>query len=83
MERKFPKLGWQQASKKHAKGTWTMAMEPDRYEKVPVLGKNGEPRARLEQIGNRVLLSSDPSHLRRGFLGWLRHDGNFTSGWRV
>jgi hypothetical protein len=43
MERKFPKLGWQQASKKHAKGIWTMAMEPDRYQKVPVLDKNGKP----------------------------------------
>jgi len=43
MERKFPKLGWQQASKKHAKGIWTMAMEPDRYEKVPVLDKSGKP----------------------------------------
>jgi hypothetical protein len=43
MERKFPKQNWLQASKKHAKGIWLMAMEPDRYLKVPVLDKNRKP----------------------------------------
>jgi hypothetical protein len=52
LKRKYPKQGWLQASKKHAKGIWTMAMEPDRFEKVavidskgkPVLNKRGQPR---------------------------------------
>ncbi len=52
MERKFPKQSWVQASKKHSKGIWTMAMEPDRFEKMPmltksrqaVLSKRGKPR---------------------------------------
>jgi hypothetical protein len=54
MERKFPKHAWIQASRKHAKGIWTMAMEPDRFEKVeildenkkPVLNKRGKPKLR-------------------------------------
>lgn len=52
LERKFPKQGWLQASRKHSKGIWTMAMEPDRFEKEPVvdkarkpvLNKRGQPR---------------------------------------
>lgn len=52
LKRKYPKQGWLQASKKHAKGIWTMAMEPDRFEKVavvdskgnPVLNKRGKPK---------------------------------------
>lgn len=52
MERKFPKQSWVQASKKHSKGIWTMAMEPDRFEKMPMftksrqalLSKRGKPR---------------------------------------
>jgi hypothetical protein len=43
LERKFPKQGWLQASKRRSKGTWTMAMEPDRFEKVPVVDAKGEP----------------------------------------
>ena len=43
LERKFPRQGWLQASKKHSKGIWTMAMEPDRFEQVPVLNKAGKP----------------------------------------
>jgi hypothetical protein len=43
LERKFPKQNWLQASRKHSKGIWTMAMEPDRFEKVPVLDKAGKP----------------------------------------
>jgi hypothetical protein len=52
LERKFPKQSWLQASKKRSKGIWTMAMEPDRFEKMPmltkfreaVLNKHGKPR---------------------------------------
>jgi hypothetical protein len=52
LERKFPKQNWLQASRKHSKGIWTMAMEPDRFEKMPmltksrqaVLNKRGMPR---------------------------------------
>ncbi len=52
LERKFPKQSWLQASRKHSKGIWTMAMEPDRFEKMPmltksrqaVLNKRGKPR---------------------------------------
>jgi hypothetical protein len=52
LKRKYPKQGWLQASRKHAKGIWTMAMEPDRFEKVavvdgkgkPVLNKRGKPK---------------------------------------
>ncbi len=43
MQRKFPKQGWLQASRKHSKGIWTMALEPDRFEKVLVLDKAGNP----------------------------------------
>ena len=43
MERKFPRQGWLQASKRHSKGIWTMAMEPDRFEKVPIMDKAGKP----------------------------------------
>ena len=53
MERKFPKQGWLQASRKHSKGIWTMAMEPDRFEKVPVLDKARKPV--LNQRGKHKL----------------------------
>src|ERR1700692_2716558 len=43
LERKFPKQSWVQASRKHSKGIWTMAMEPDRFEKVPMVSKAGAP----------------------------------------
>lgn len=43
LERKFPRHGWVQSSKKRSKGIWTMAIEPDRYEKVPLLDKKGKP----------------------------------------
>lgn len=43
LERKFPKQGWLQASRKHSKGLWTMAMEPDRFEMMPMLDKAGAP----------------------------------------
>ncbi|HKV80228.1 MAG TPA: DUF5677 domain-containing protein [Candidatus Sulfotelmatobacter sp.] len=43
IERKFPKQGWLQASRKHSKGIWTMAMEPDRFEKQPLLDRSGKP----------------------------------------
>lgn len=43
MERKYPKQSWLQASRKHSKGIWTMAMEPDRYQKVQVLDDKGKP----------------------------------------
>jgi hypothetical protein len=43
LERKFPKQSWVQASRRHSKGIWTMAMEPDRFEKVPLVSKAGSP----------------------------------------
>ena len=43
LERKFPKQSWTQASNKHSKGIWTMAMEPDRFEKMPMLDRAGKP----------------------------------------
>lgn len=52
LKRKYPKQSWLQASRKHSKGIWTMAMEPDRFEKVaivdirgnPVLDRRGKPK---------------------------------------
>jgi len=43
LQRKFPKQSWVQASRKHAKGVWTMAMERDRFERAPILDKQGRP----------------------------------------
>jgi hypothetical protein len=43
LKRKYPRQSWLQASRKHSKGIWTMAMEPDRFEKVAVLDKKGKP----------------------------------------
>jgi hypothetical protein len=43
LKRKYPKQGWLQASKKHAKGIWTMAMEPDRVETIGVVDRKGKP----------------------------------------
>jgi hypothetical protein len=43
LKRKYPKQSWLQASKKHSKGVWTMAMERDRFEKVAVLNSKGNP----------------------------------------
>ena len=43
LKRKYPKQSWLQASKKHSKGIWTMAMEPDRFEQVAVVDSEGEP----------------------------------------
>ncbi len=43
LKRKYPKQSWLQASKKHAKGIWTMAMEPDRFEKVAIVDRKGKP----------------------------------------
>lgn len=49
LKRKYPKQSWVQASRKHSKGVWTMAMEPDRFEKVPVIDAKG--RAVLDKRG--------------------------------
>jgi hypothetical protein len=43
LKRKYPKQSWLQASRKHAKGVWTMATEPDRFEKIAVVDKKGQP----------------------------------------
>jgi len=43
LKRKYPKQSWLQASKKHAKGIWTMAMERDRFEKIAVVDSKGKP----------------------------------------
>jgi hypothetical protein len=43
LKRKYPKQTWLQASRKHSKGIWTMAMEPDRFEKVAVVDRKGKP----------------------------------------
>jgi hypothetical protein len=43
MKRKYPKRSWLQASRKHEKGIWTMAMEPDRFEKVAIVDSKGKP----------------------------------------
>jgi hypothetical protein len=43
LKRKYPKQSWLQASRKHSKGVWTMAMEPDRFEKVAVVDRKGKP----------------------------------------
>ena len=43
LKRKYPKQGWLQASRKHSKGIWTMAMEPDRFEKIAVVDNKGKP----------------------------------------
>jgi hypothetical protein len=43
LKRKYPKQSWLQASRKHSKGIWTMAMEPDRFEKVAVVDSKGKP----------------------------------------
>lgn len=54
LKRKYPKQSWLQANRKHSKGVWTMAMEPDRFDRVeivdgkgkPVLNKRGKPRTK-------------------------------------
>jgi hypothetical protein len=43
LKRKYPKQSWLQASRKHAKGVWTMAMEPDRFEKISIVDRKGKP----------------------------------------
>jgi len=43
LKRKYPKQSWLQASRKHSKGIWTMAIEPDKFEKVAVLDAKGKP----------------------------------------
>jgi hypothetical protein len=43
LKRKYPKQSWLQASRKHSKGIWTMAMEPDKFEKIAVVDRKGKP----------------------------------------
>jgi hypothetical protein len=43
LKRKYPRQSWLQASRKHSKGVWTMAMEPDRFEKIAVVDRKGKP----------------------------------------
>ena len=43
LKRKYPRQSWLQASRQHSKGIWTMANEPDRFEKIAVLDGKGKP----------------------------------------